>query len=185
MSAWVHPREHYRHPFSTLCTPVPQECCDSEDMLRLTYLGCSMLVIPARQPCWGGISGAISTPGEIQRLVLLVWNVRTIPAWNATIARAGEGRKGLKRVKNSTRRADGGQEPGVAKAIWCRVKPVKRFCCCSHLWAQNVSQTFQRGEGYSREEDSLLASPLPSRLSPSLPKLYLKLETKRTIGVWG
>lgn len=137
---------------------------------ELTYLGCSMLATPARQLCRGGISGAIPAPGEIPRLVLLVRKVRTVPAWNATIARAGEGRKGLKRAKNSTRRADGGQEPGVAKAIWCRVEPGKHFCCCNHLWAQNVSfQLFNGVRRYSRKGDSLLASPLPSPLSPSLP----------------
>lgn len=94
--------------------------------------------------------------------------MRTVLAWNATIARAGDGRKGLKRAKSSTRRANGGQEPGVAKAIWCRGKPGKRFCCCSHLWAQNVSQTFQRGEGILQRRRQLASQPSSFSLKPKL-----------------
>lgn len=42
---------------------------------ELTYLGHAMLATPVRQPCWGGISGALPAPGRIQRLVLLVWKL--------------------------------------------------------------------------------------------------------------
>lgn len=49
---------------------------------ELTYLGFSMLATPARQPCRGGISGAIRAPGRNQRLVPLVRKRGTVPAWN-------------------------------------------------------------------------------------------------------
>lgn len=112
------------------------------------------------QAAWrGGIWGHIS-PGE---------NPKTSSA--CPEAEAGnsshlechsrQGRQRKKRIQEgseSTRRANGGHEPGVGKATWCRVR-LGGHCCWCPPYAQ--SSTFSTGYGILQGSRQLVPSLCP------------------------